>query len=88
MEINLKRKLNYLELLKQKYFDKKIKTVVNNSAEVAKNYVDQTRNSIEADILLMVLDIDNKSTMFYENPKRFANVIAVIEMINLLRKID
>jgi len=69
----------------QKYFDKKIKTVVNNSAEVAKNYVDQTRNSIEADILLMVLDIDNKSTMFYENPKRFANVIA---SQRLLRRLD
>ena len=55
----------------QKYFDKKIKTVINNSAEVAKNYVEQTRNSIEADILLMVLDVNNKSTVFYENPKRF-----------------
>ena len=43
----------------QKYFDKKIKTVINNSAEVSKNYVDQTRNSIEADILLMVLDVNN-----------------------------
>ena len=44
----------------QSYFDQKIKEVVNNSAEVAKNYVDQTRNSIEADILLMVLDINSK----------------------------
>ena len=42
----------------QKYFDKKIKTVVNNSAEVARNYVNQTRDSIEADILLMVLDVN------------------------------
>ena len=69
----------------QKYFDKKIKTVVNNSAEVAKNYVDQTRNSIEADILLMVLDVGNKSTMFYENPKRFTNVISAQR---LLRRLD
>ena len=36
-------------------FDKKIKTVVNNSAEVARNYVDQTKDSIEKDILLMVI---------------------------------
>ena len=41
----------------QRYFDDKIKSAVNNSAEVAKNYVDQIRNSIEADILLMVLDV-------------------------------
>jgi len=69
----------------QKYFDKKIKTVVNNSAEIAKNYVDQTRNSIEADILLMVLDVNNKSGMFYENPKRFANMLA---SQRLLRRLD
>ena len=69
----------------QKYFDKKIKTAINNSAEVAKNYVDQTRNSIEADILLMVLDINSKANMFYENPKRFANVLAGQR---LLRRLD
>ena len=69
----------------QKYFDKKIKAVVNNSAEVAKNYVDQTRNSIEADILLMVLDVNNKSNMFYENPKRFSTVLA---SQRLLRRLD
>ena len=69
----------------QKYFDKKIKTVINNSAEVAKNYVDQTRNSIEADILLMVLDVNNKSNMFYENPERFASVLA---SQRLLRRLD
>ena len=69
----------------QKYFDKKIKTVVNNSAEVAKNYVDQTRNSIEADILLMLLDINTKSNMFYENPKKFSNLLATQR---LLRRLD
>ena len=37
----------------QRYFDDKIKSVVNNSAELAQNYVAQIRNSIEADILLM-----------------------------------
>jgi len=69
----------------QKYFDKKIKTVVNDSAEIAKNYVDQTRNSIEADIVLMRLDVNNKSGMFYENPKRFAKVLATQR---LLRRLD
>ena len=74
-----------LNVVLQKYFEKKIKSVVNNSAEIAKNYVDQTRNSIEADILLMVLDVNNKSNMFYENPKRFANVLATQR---LLRRLD
>ena len=69
----------------QKYFDKKIKTVVNSSSEVARNYVDQTRDSIEADILLMVIDVNNKSNMFYENPERFAKVLATQR---LLRRLD
>jgi len=69
----------------QKYFDQKIKTVVNSSAEVAKNYVEQTRNSIEADVVLMILDINNKSSLFYENPKRFSNVLA---SQRLLRRLD
>ena len=69
----------------QKYFDKKIKTAVNNSAEVAKNYLDQTRNSIEADISLIVLDINSKSGLFYENPKQFLNLLT---SQRLLRRLD
>jgi len=69
----------------QRYFEKEIKSVVNNSAEVANNYVDQTRNSIEADILLMVLDINNKSSLFYENPKRFSKILS---SQRLLRRLD
>ena len=69
----------------QKYFDSKIKTVVNNSAEVAKNYVDQIRNSIEADISLMVLDVNNQSALYYENPKQFLNILS---SQRLLRRLD
>ena len=69
----------------QKYFDKKIKSVVNNSAEVAQKYVDETRNSIQSDILLMVIDVNNKSNMFYDNPKRFTRALATQR---LLRRLD
>ena len=69
----------------QKYFEKKIKSVVNSSSEVAKNYVAQTRNSIEADILLMVIDVNNKSGLFYDSPKGFQKVLA---SQRLLRKLD
>ena len=69
----------------QKYFEKKIKSVVNSSSEVAKNYVAQTRNSIEADILLMLIDVNNKSGLFYDNPKGFQKVLA---SQRLLRKLD
>ena len=69
----------------QKYFDSKIKTVVSNSAEVAKNYVDQIRSSIEADISLMVLDVNNQSALYYENPKQFLNILS---SQRLLRRLD
>ena len=59
----------------QRYFDDKIKSVVNNSAELANTYVEQERNSIETDILLMVLDVDNQSALYYENPNRFLKLL-------------
>ena len=40
----------------EKYFDNKITTAVNNSYEIAKNYADDVRNKIEADIVLITLD--------------------------------
>ena len=69
----------------QKYFDKKIKAVVNNSAEVASNYVKQTRDSIEAEILLIYVDLNKKSFLYYENPKQFLNLLTTQR---LLRRLD
>ena len=41
----------------EKYFDKKVTTVVNNSYELAKSYIQQVRNKIEADIILIAFDL-------------------------------
>ena len=68
-----------------KYFDHKIKSVVNNSAEIAKNYVDQIRNSVEADIVLVAIDINNQSALYYDNPKQFLNLLT---SQRLLRRLD
>ena len=69
----------------QNYFDKKIKSVVNNSSEVAKNYLEEVRNSIEADILLVEYDVNSQPELFYESPKRFARLLAAQR---LLRRLD
>ena len=69
----------------QSYFEKKIKSVINNSAEVSRYYVEQTRNSIEADILLMMLDVNSKSSLFYDNPERFQKLLT---SQRLLRRLD
>ena len=69
----------------QKYFNGKIKSVVNNSTEIAQNYVIEKRNSIEADILLVYLDINNKFSLFYNNPKKFQDTLT---SQRLLRRLD
>tara|TARA_Y100000590_G_scaffold171396_1_gene196040 strand:+ start:2234 stop:4018 length:1785 start_codon:yes stop_codon:yes gene_type:complete len=53
----------------EKYFDKKITTAVNNSYELAKNYVDEKRNKIESDIVLVAYDL-NKNIQFLTNNKK------------------
>ncbi len=69
----------------QKYFEKKIKTVVNTSAEVAKNYVEETKKSIQADILLIINDLNSKSSLYYVYPTQFLKVLTTHR---LLRRLD
>ena len=69
----------------EKYFDKKVTTVVNNSYELAKNYVEEIRNKIESDIVLIAFDT-NKSKNFLNDDvteyKRF------LETQKLIRNVD
>jgi len=55
----------------EKYLDKKITTAVNNSYEIAKNYVNEVRNKIESDIVLIGFDLNKNINTFYDNPSRF-----------------
>ena len=59
----------------EKYLDKKITTAVNNSYEIAKNYVDDVRNKIESDVVLIAFDLNKNIDIFYDNPKRFKNIL-------------
>ena len=59
----------------EKYFDQKITTAVNNSYEIAKNYVEHVRNKIESDIVLVGYDLNKSINIFYDNPKRFKNIL-------------
>ena len=69
----------------QNYFDRKISTAVNNSYDVAKNYVDETRNNIEADILLVAIDINRNAKLFLDNP---AILKGVLRHQRLIRRLD
>jgi len=69
----------------QKYFDKKITSAVNNSYEVAKNYIDETKKTIESDVFLVSIDINRFSEILYSDPKR---VQRSIRTQKILRRLD
>ena len=53
----------------QKYFDQKITSAVNNSYQVAKNYIEEVKKSVETDIFLIGLDLNRYSELFFSNPQ-------------------
>tara|TARA_B100000963_G_scaffold91928_1_gene79093 strand:+ start:591 stop:2366 length:1776 start_codon:yes stop_codon:yes gene_type:complete len=59
----------------EKYFDKKITSAVNNSYEIAKNYVKEKRNKIESEIILIAFDLNKYSNLLIENPQRFQSLL-------------
>ena len=75
----------------EKYLDKKVTTVVNNSYELAKSYVQEVRNKIESDIILIAFDT-NKSANFLNNNKkeylRFLNTQKIIRDVDKIHIID
>ena len=51
----------------EKYFDSKITLAVNNSYELAKNYIDEKRNKVESDIILVSYDLNKNINIFKNN---------------------
>ena len=48
----------------ERYLDNKITTAVNNSYELAKNYVDEKRNKVESDVVLVAYDLNKNYSLF------------------------
>ena len=69
----------------EKYFDKKVTTVVNNSYELAKSYVQEVRNKIEADIVLIAFDT-NKSANFLNDDN--VEYLRFLRTQKLIRNVD
>ena len=65
----------------EKYLDNKITVAVNNSYEIAKNYVEETRNKIESDIILIGFDLNRNINVFYDNPEKFKNILKTQKLI-------
>ncbi len=64
-----------------KYFDTKITSAVNNSYEIAKNYVEEKRNKIESEIILIAFDLNKYSNLINDNPKRFQSLLNTQKLI-------
>ena len=69
----------------EKYFDKRITTAVNNSYEIAKNYVDEKRNKIQSEIILIAFDLNKYFNIYKSDLDRFK---AFLNTQNLIRDID
>jgi two-component system nitrogen regulation sensor histidine kinase NtrY len=75
----------------EKYFDKKVTTVVNNSYELAKNYVDEVRNKVQSEIVLVAFDVNKSKKFLNDNAreyKRFLNTQKLIRGVDEIHIID
>ena len=75
----------------EKYFDKKITTVVRNSNELAKNYLYEIRNKIDSDIILISFDLNKSLNYLSTNPnafKSFLNTQKIIRNVDEIHILD
>ncbi len=73
-----------------KYFDQKITTAVNNSYKLARDYVNEKRNKIESDIVLVAFDL-NKNIKLSENKlvfQKYLNNQRVLRNLDQLHLIN
>jgi len=69
----------------QNYFDKQITKAVNNSFDVAKNYLEESKENVLSDVILMSVGINRASRFYYSNPNRFKQIM---RSEKILRRID
>ena len=69
----------------QNYFDKQITKAVNNSYDVAKNYLDESKENVLSDVIMMSVGLNRASSFYYSNETQFRNII---RSEKILRRID
>ena len=69
----------------QKYFDKQITNAVNNSYDVAKNYLEESKENVLSDVILMSVGLNRASDFYYSNINRFKNIM---KSEKILRRVD
>ena len=69
----------------QNYFDKQITKAVNNSFDVAKNYLEESKENVLSDVILMSVGLNRASGFYYSNTNRFKQIMSAEK---ILRRID
>ena len=69
----------------QNFFNNKITKAVNSSYDVARSYLEQSNKTVEADVILMSVGLNRAASLFYDNQKKFSNIILSEK---ILRRID
>jgi two-component system nitrogen regulation sensor histidine kinase NtrY len=69
----------------QNYFDKQITNAVNNSYDVAKNYLEDSKKNVESDVILMSVGLNRVSNLYYSNQIRFKSIM---KSEKILRRVD
>jgi len=69
----------------QNYFDKQIKDAVNNSYDVAKNYLEESKENVKSDVILMSVGLNRASGFYYSNQNRFKQIM---KSEKILRRVD
>ena len=69
----------------QNYFDKQISKAVNNSFDVAKNYLEESKENVLSDVILMSVGLNRAAGLNYSNPNSFN---AIVQSEKILRRID
>ena len=75
----------------EKYFDKKVTTVVNNSYELARDYVEEVRNKIQSEIVLIAFDLNKSKKFLNDNTdeyKRFLKTQKIIRGVDEIHVIN
>jgi len=76
----------------ERYLDKKITTAVNNSYELAKNYVDEKRNKVESDVVMVAFDLNKNYDLYNRKDKKnfqlFLNTQRLIRNLDQIHLID
>jgi two-component system nitrogen regulation sensor histidine kinase NtrY len=75
----------------EKFFNDRITNAVNNSYNVSKSYLEESKKTVKTDIILMNVGIDRASNYFYSDLNRFINIIRsekILRRVNDVYLID